>query len=178
MQRDINSMFNTMGMGTFGGGLGRAWEPSLFAPSLGALADVGQPSTALSLLPGVSGVTDVALPSDITRDLAFVPRIDIHEEGNDLIVKAELPGINKEDLKVEYDNGVLRLCGERKREVEQKGENWFRQERSFGRFHRAFRLPYPVKQDAIEAKFQNGVLHVKVPQEKPETHKGKPINVE
>jgi HSP20 family protein len=180
MQRDINRMFNDVFGGGFGGSMagGFGGWPALGGAGLGALTDVTpSPTTTLATVgPGV-GVTDVALPSDVMRDLAFWPKMDIKEEGNDLVLSAELPGVNKEDLKVEFDNGVLRLSGERKREVKQEGENWFRQERSFGKFNRAFRLPHPVREENIEAKFQNGVLQVRVPQDKPSQAKGHAINI-
>jgi HSP20 family protein len=80
-----------------------------------------------------------------------------------VIVKAELPGLEKEQIGVEVKDGILTLHGERKLEKEVKEENYHRIERAYGTFHRSFSLPSSVEQDKIGAKFKNGILEVTLP---------------
>jgi HSP20 family protein len=89
-----------------------------------------------------------------------------------ILVKAELPGIDQENLKVDLANGVVTIRGEKK---EEKGENVYRLERSFGSFSRSFRLPCEVQEDKVEAKYKDGVLSLTLP--KAETGKKTSIKV-
>ena len=94
----------------------------------------------------------------------FVPAVDIYETGNhDLVVRAELPGINREDIEVVVENSTLVLKGEKKLDAEVKDENYRRIERAYGTFHRSFTLPNTVDAGRISADFKNGVLTVKLP---------------
>lgn len=94
---------------------------------------------------------------------AFSPAVDIAENETAYLVKAELPGIKREDLKVEVKDNTLVLAGERKFEQEVKRENFHRIERSFGNFTRSFVLPNNVDTQKVEAKFEDGVLNVTIP---------------
>lgn len=91
------------------------------------------------------------------------PPIEVlHREGN-LVVRAELPGLSKEDVKVEMtDNGLI-IQGERKREREEDSDNFYRSERSYGRFYRLIPLPEDANVEQVRAQFNNGVLEVLVP---------------
>jgi HSP20 family protein len=105
----------------------------------------------------------------------WTPAVDIYETDSSVVVKAELPGVQKEAVGVEVKDGVLSLRGERKYEKEVKEENFHRIERSYGTFHRAFSLPTTVDQDKISAVMRDGVLEVTLP--KKEAAKPKQISV-
>ncbi|MGH9258019.1 MAG: Hsp20/alpha crystallin family protein [Vicinamibacterales bacterium] len=97
------------------------------------------------------------------REVAWSPGIDVFEKDNRLITKIDLPGMKKEDVKVEVTDGYLTISGERKSEAEEKKENYYRCERDFGSFYRTVPLPENVKFDDVKATFADGVLEVSVP---------------
>lgn len=91
-------------------------------------------------------------------------RIDWKETPEAHVFKADLPGVKKEEVKVEVEDGrVLQISGERRKEMEEKSDTWHRVERSSGMFQRRFRLPENVKMEEIKAAMENGVLTVTVP---------------
>ena len=95
---------------------------------------------------------------------AWTPAVDIFEtENHDLVVRAELPGIGREDIEVSVENSTLVLKGEKKFDAEVKEESYRRIERSYGAFHRSFSLPNTVDTSKVSADFKNGVLTVKLP---------------
>ena len=96
-------------------------------------------------------------------DKIFIPKVDITEEDEAYLVKAELPGFPKEEVKVDVEEGVLHLRAEHKEEKEEKKDNYHLRERRFGSFSRSFRLPDHVAADKVEASMENGVLTVKLP---------------
>lgn len=91
------------------------------------------------------------------------PVVDISEDDKEFIIKAELPEIKKEDVKVTVSDGVLTLFGERKQEMEDKGVRHHRIERSYGSFLRSFSLPEAADDKGIAAKYDNGVLTIHLP---------------
>jgi HSP20 family protein len=93
----------------------------------------------------------------------WAPRIDVFERDKRLITKVDLPGLKKEDVKVEVADGQLAISGERKSEVEETRENVYRCECSYGSFYRAVPLPEGVKLEDVKATFTDGVLEVSVP---------------
>ncbi len=103
------------------------------------------------------------------------PSVDIAEDDKEYCIRAELPGLKKEDVNVSFENGQLTISGERKQEQEQKGRRFHRVECSYGRFNRSFTLPVDTKPDQIKAEFKDGVLSVRVP--KAESVKPKQITV-
>ena len=103
------------------------------------------------------------------------PPVDIYETDDGIVLKAELPGINKEDVSVEVKDNVLTLKGERLLDPEIKDENYYRKERSFGKFNRSFSLQEQIKPDLIKASFKDGVLTVEIP--RPEEEKPKQVTV-
>ena len=107
---------------------------------------------------------------------AFYPSVDINEGDKAITLKADLPGIKKEDVHIDVNDGVITLRGERKFEKEDKQENYHRIERSYGNFHRSFTLPLTVDISAIKAKYKDGILEVTLP--KTEEAKPKSIPVE
>ena len=95
---------------------------------------------------------------------SWVPAVDIFEtENHDLVVRAELPGMNREDIEVNVENSTLVLKGEKKFDAEVKEENYRRIERTYGTFHRSFTLPSTVDTSKVSAEFKNGVLTVRLP---------------
>jgi HSP20 family protein len=97
------------------------------------------------------------------REYGFRPAVDIFEDEDGIHVKAELAGVKPEDIKVEVENKVLTISGERKLEHEDKREGYHRVERVYGSFSRSFALSDEVSSDEIEAKHENGVLHIRLP---------------
>ncbi len=94
----------------------------------------------------------------------WVPAVDIYEtENHDLVVRAELPGMSREDIEVSVENSTLVLKGEKKLDAEVKEENYRRIERTYGTFHRSFTLPNTVDTAKVSADFKHGVLTVKLP---------------
>ena len=98
---------------------------------------------------------------------SWSPAVDIAENDKEYRLRVELPGIKKEDLKIEVQNGMLCLSGERKVEKEEKDETYHRIERAYGSFSRSFSLPENVATDKIEAKCQDGVVNVHLPKTEP-----------
>ncbi|TAJ25221.1 MAG: Hsp20/alpha crystallin family protein [Nitrospirae bacterium] len=105
----------------------------------------------------------------------WVPTVDISETETEYLIKAELPEIKKEDVKVTLADGVLTIQGERKQEKEEKGKKYHRVERSYGRFVRSFALPDYVDDAKVTAEFKDGVLSLHLP--KAEKAKPKAIEV-
>jgi HSP20 family protein len=97
------------------------------------------------------------------RTAAWSPGIDVFEKENRLVTKIDLPGMKKEDVKVEVTDGFLVISGERKSEVEEKKENYYRCEREYGSFYRTVPLPENVKLEDVKATFADGVLEVSIP---------------
>lgn len=106
----------------------------------------------------------------------WLPVVDISETADAIVVHAELPGIDKKDVKVDVKDGVLTISGERKYEKDVKEENVHRIERSYGSFSRSFSLPTHVDTNKVEARLEDGVLKVRLP--KTETAKPKSIDVQ
>jgi HSP20 family protein len=94
---------------------------------------------------------------------AWSPKVDVFEKDNRLVTRVDLPGLKKEDVTVEVTDGYLAMSGERKRESEEKKEDYFRSEREYGSFYRALPLPEGVTLEDVKATFANGVLEVSVP---------------
>lgn len=106
----------------------------------------------------------------------WFPGIDVFEKDNRLVTKIDLPGMKKEDVKVEIVDGHLAISGERKSEAEEKKENFYRCERQYGTFYRTVPLPEGVKYEDVKATFTNGELEVSVPL--PAKVEAKPTKVE
>jgi len=106
----------------------------------------------------------------------WLPTVDIVENNGNIEVKVELPGMNKDDIKVTIKNNMLRLSGERKQEEETKEKTFHRIERYFGKFCRTIQLPADIDADKIKAKYKDGVLNITLP--KPKSMKPKEIEVE
>ncbi len=93
------------------------------------------------------------------------PRVDIVEDDREFLVKAELPEIKREDVKITVEDGVLTISGDRKAEKEEKNRKYHRIEREYGRFVRSFTLPAGAAQDKVTAEFKDGLLRVHLPKD-------------
>ncbi len=104
----------------------------------------------------------------------LLPAVDVLEKEGEFIVKAELPGIDRKDVKITVHNNVLTIRGEKRREEEKEGRSYYRSERSHGSFQRTFTLPSGVASEKIEATYNDGVLTVSLPK----TEEAKPREIE
>lgn len=104
------------------------------------------------------------------------PAVELYEEGDNLVLKAELPGLNKDEIEITMDDSVLTIKGEKKEETEKKGKEYYRMERVYGKFFRTIELPETIDSEKIKGTYKNGVLEVTLP--KKEEAKPKEIKVE
>jgi HSP20 family protein len=100
------------------------------------------------------------------EERGWAPSVDVSETGKEVIVKAELAGIDPKDIDVSVRGDLLIVTGERKQEKEEKGENFHRVERSYGSFSRSIRLPADVDASKVDAKYKDGVLKIVLPKTK------------
>ncbi len=122
-----------------------------------------------SALPGTHGNGKETM---VVADWA--PSVDISETDGEYQIKAEIPDVKKEDVKVTLEDGVLTIQGERKHEKEEKGKKYHRVERSYGSFARSFTLPDLVDEEKVKAEFKDGVLNLQLPK----SEKAKPKAIE
>ncbi len=115
---------------------------------------------------------------DERADLArgWNPKVDVFEEADQIVMKAELPGVEKDKITIDVNGRVLTVKGERISDGEVKEDNYYRRERSYGRFERSFTLPDETDSEKIRAEYKDGVLTLNIP--KPESSKTKPITVQ
>jgi len=92
----------------------------------------------------------------------WTPKVDISESDTQYLIKAEIPGVKKEDVKVSVEDGMISIRGERRQEKEEKDKKFHRIERSYGSFLRSFRLPDDADESAVKAEFKDGLLNVSV----------------
>ena len=105
---------------------------------------------------------------------SWAPAVDIYETGSEIVLTAEIPGIDENDVEIKIEDNTLTLRGERKFSKETKEENYHRLERSYGAFYRAFTLPNSIDAENIRAEHENGILRVTMPKKqelKPRTVK-------
>ncbi len=114
------------------------------------------------------------MEDDAVMDM-WNPAVDLYEKDDHYMIKAELPGVNKDDIKIDLKDRLLTLSGERTYDNEVNEENYHRREMSYGKFQRAFTLPADVDSDKIKAEFKDGVLQIEVP--KPEEKKAKQVTI-
>lgn len=107
----------------------------------------------------------------------WAPAVNISETEKAYVVRADLPDVKKEDVKVRHDDGVLTLEGERRQEKREETEKFHRVESSFGKFMRRFTLPEDAQVEAIEAVFKDGALTVMIPKAQPKAPKAREIRV-
>ncbi len=96
------------------------------------------------------------------RKDSFMPNVDISETETQFEISAELPGLNKDEIKIDLENGRLTLSGERKFVNEDEGKNFHRVETSYGTFSRSFYLPDSINEDSIKARYEDGLLNITI----------------
>ena len=106
------------------------------------------------------------------------PTVDIFEDGTDVVVKAELPGMKKDDIDVNISDDVVTISGEKRTEEKVEKKDYYRLERSFGSFTRTLRLPSEIQSDKAKASFKEGILEVRIPKTEAAVQKVKKITVE
>ncbi len=117
-----------------------------------------------------SGLPSWTLPAARWPAALMVPDLDVRENDKAVTIEVELPGVDEKDVTVTFNNGYLTIKGEKKAEREEKKDNYYLAERSFGSFERSLRLPDTLDDSKIEAKFDKGVLKVTAPK-RPEAQK-------
>ncbi len=119
---------------------------------------------------GSGGVSEGSL-----SPVAWIPRLDVKTEGDDMVVYAELPGLDRDGIDVSVTDGTLTIKGERRAESEEEQEGWLVRERSYGAFERTLALPEGIDAEAIRADYKDGVLEVHIPKAvealQPKTHR-------
>ena len=118
---------------------------------------------------------DFELPTLFGEEEMVVPHFDISETEKEYVISGEIPGIDVKDLNVTLTDGIITIKGEKKKETEEKEENYHRIERHYGSFERSFRVPDTVKTDELDANYKDGVLKLTLP--KAEVSEGKKIEV-
>lgn len=108
---------------------------------------------------------------------AWTPGIDVIDRADEIYVKADLPGMDKKDIHVSVSGDILTIKGERKTEQEEKGENYYRCETSYGNFMRTIPLPVSVESERIKAEYKNGVLELHLPKTREVKEKAKEIPI-
>jgi HSP20 family protein len=104
-----------------------------------------------------------ALPEE-SRESTEVPSVDVIERGNDVVVTADMPGVDKSDIKINVrDGNILEVSAEKKTEKEEKEKGFIRHERAYNRYYRSIRLPAPVDKNKAKATYNNGVLEITLP---------------
>jgi len=109
------------------------------------------------------------------ENAVWMPLTDIIEDKDNYVLKLDLPGISKNDVKISYSDGQLMISGERKQEKESKDSKYHRVERSYGKYYRSFTLPQKIQEDKIDAEFKDGQLTITVP--KSEEAKPKELDI-
>ena len=97
------------------------------------------------------------------ENAVWMPMTDILEDENQYYLNIDLPGIKKEDVKINYSNGQLSISGERKQETVEKNTKYHRAERSYGKYYRSFTLPQKINENEIDAEFKDGQLKISIP---------------
>lgn len=131
---------------------------------------------------GQFGLGRLGLRPDLGLDMpqadsAWSPQVEVFERGDMLIVRADVPGVAREDLHVEVEQDVLSIRGERRVEREEEDRGYYRSERSYGQFYRAIPLPDGVDPDSCEASYRDGVLEVTIPAPKRQEQRGRRIQI-
>ena len=139
------------------------WEP---------LRELGTLQSEMNRL--FNTVFDGPAPSGATMR-RWMPPMDLVESGEDFVLRADLPGMSEEDVKIELEDSTLTISGERKAEHEAQGEGFYRVERATGAFSRSLTLPKGVDPEAVAARFDRGVLEVRIP--KPAERKPRRISI-
>jgi HSP20 family molecular chaperone IbpA len=115
--------------------------------------------------------------TSIAEQALWSPQVESFRRGDKLVIRADLPGLSKDDVKVEIENGMLTISGEREDQHTEDRDNYYRTERSYGRFFRAVALPDGADADKCEATFKNGMLEVTIPAPSGKMKKSKQVPI-
>ena len=126
-------------------------------------------------LPGGERLT---VPAERAEELIGAPPTDLIDKKNELIVRAEIPGVEKENIKVNVTEDEVSISGRVERRKEEKEENYYRCERSYGAWQRTLSLPVRVRPDQVKAKYKDGVLEITLPKTEEEKEKRREIKIE
>ncbi len=113
-----------------------------------------------------------------TQITSWRPAIELFEKDGNLLLRAELPGLEKDDINIEISNNNLILSGEAKEKEEEKGQNYYKSELRYGKFLRSINLPLDINKDKIKANFKNGILTIDMPKTEEEKQKKLKIKIE
>jgi HSP20 family protein len=108
----------------------------------------------------------------------FSPTVDVYEEGKDVVVKADLPGVKKSDITIDVSDNMLTISGEKKHEDKVEKKDYYRYESMYGRFSRSFELPGGMDMEKAKAHFENGVLEIRIPKSAEAVQKSKTISIQ
>jgi HSP20 family protein len=108
---------------------------------------------------------------------AWAPQVELFQRDDRLVVRADLPGLNREDIHVEIKDDSVTIQGERRRSQEEHREGFYRSERSYGTFLRTIPMPEGIEADKAEASFRDGVLEVTIPAPRHEERRGRPVEI-
>ncbi len=106
------------------------------------------------------------------------PSVDVFEERDEVVVKAELPGMSKDEINVKVTDDIVTISGEKKKEENVEKKDCYRMERSYGSFTRSFRLPTEVQTEKASAKFKEGILEIRIPKTEEAKKKEKKVSIE
>jgi HSP20 family protein len=154
MAEDMDRLFDQFGLGRTGFGLVPSTGSLLGRDARGAGSLLGQGASSL-----------------------WSPQVEVLRRGDEIVVRADVPGVNRDDLQVSVEDDVLTIRGERRDAREESGEGLYRSERSYGEFFRAISLPEGTDAERCEAKYEDGVLEVTLPMPKQEERKPRRIEV-
>jgi len=160
-------------------GVTRRREGQSLAPGLSPFSFVGRVMDEMDRLAedfglgrGLLAKVDLNLPR-----AAWAPQVEMFERDGELVLRADLPGLSKDEVNIELADGALTIEGERRGEVEEEGEGFYRSERSYGRFYRRLPLPEGARTDDATATFNNGVLEVTMPTMKRESRATRKLEI-
>jgi HSP20 family protein len=141
--------------------------------------DFGLGPVGLGIAPALGGGLDRELWREAAAldQAVWAPQVEMFRRGDRIVVRADLPGLRKDDVRVEVDDGVLTISGERSEEHEEDRGDFYRSERSYGQFYRAIPLPEGVTADQAEATFKDGVLEVTIPAPKQSERKARQVQI-
>jgi HSP20 family protein len=108
----------------------------------------------------------------------FSPTVDIYEEGKDVVVKADLPGVKKGDITIDVSESMLTISGEKRHEDEVEKKDYYRYESTYGRFSRSFELPGGMDTEKAKAHFKDGVLEIRLPKSEKAVQKSRTIKIQ
>ena len=111
------------------------------------------------------------------ENAVWMPLTDISEDKDNFVLKLDLPGVSKDDVKISFTDGILNISGERKQEKDSKDAKFHRMERAYGKYFRSFTLPNKIREDKIDAEFKDGQLIITVPKAEEAKPKEIPIKV-